>query len=186
MRSLLIDTHDKSVLLAIYENDILIEKIEKNEQKDHSTICIPTLIQILSQAKIDIKEIDDIIVVIGPGSFTGVRIGVTIAKTLAYSLNIPIRTITSLELYLPIEKEYEYLSIVEKNGYFIGNINNNGLINEYEYLKTNEYEQFLKNHKIKNAEEINIDSIAKYAHQKSAVNPHLVNPFYVKKIEVEK
>ena len=47
---------------------------------------------------IDEQKLDEIIVVNGPGSFTGVRLGVTIAKTLAYTLNIPIKTISSLEV----------------------------------------------------------------------------------------
>ena len=100
MNTLLIDTHADFIFLAIYQNQEIKYKKESKEKKDHSTICMPLLIELLSESKLNINQIDDIIVVNGPGSFTGVRIGVTIAKIIAYTMNIPIRTITSLELYL--------------------------------------------------------------------------------------
>ena len=186
MNTLFIDTHGDFIFLAIYKNDkILIEK-EIYEKKDHSTVCFPTLVGLLSDANLDIHDIHDLIVVIGPGSFTGVRIGVTIAKTLAYTINIPIRTITSLELYLdPENLKEKYLALEEKNGYYIGKLNQNQIV-EYMYLKKEEFSNFAQKNKIQMCTKINKSLLSSFAHQKQAVNPHLVNPFYVKKIGVEK
>lgn len=186
MNTLLIDTHADFIFLAIYQNDKLIIEKEITEKKDHSTLCFQALIKLLSDAHAEIQDINDLIVVIGPGSFTGVRIGVTIAKTLAYTLKIPIRTMTSLELYLDTKIDKDtYLALEEKNGYYIGKIEKNNII-EYTYLKKDEFSIFYKENKIYICSKINKTMLAKYAHQKQPVNPHLVNPFYVKKIEVEK
>ena len=186
MFSLFIDTHDTTVLLALYKDEKLVNKIEVNNSKAHSEITIPTLLSLLEQVDITINNISDIVVVNGPGSFTGERLGVTIAKTLAYSLNIPIRTITSLEMYLNgAVKQDEYIALSEKNGYFIGKIKNKQIM-DYQYLTNQEYLDFKSKNKVLEPTKVYLKNIMKYAHQKNTLNPHEVNPFYVKKIEVEK
>ena len=145
---------------------------------------MPLLVELLTESKLDIKDINDIVVVNGPGSFTGVRIGVTIAKTLAFTLNIPIRMITSLELYLDTIQNQEYLVLNEKNGYYTGKIENKQII-EYEYIKTSEFDSWALNKNIVFGDKINYENLIVFAHQKEETNPHVVNPFYVKKIEVE-
>ena len=60
MNTLFIDTHGDFIFLAIYKNDkILIEK-EIYEKKDHSTVCFPTLVGLLSDANLDIHDIHDL------------------------------------------------------------------------------------------------------------------------------
>lgn len=186
MYTLFIDTHDSSVVLGLYKNQKLELLKEVENSRAHSEITIPLIVKLLEEEKLSIHKLSDIIVVNGPGSFTGERLGVTIAKTLAYTLNIPIRTLTSLEMYLndEIDKESEYLSLKEKNGYFIAKINQNKL-KDYRYLKKSEYEEFLKKHKVMEPTKIDYEKLCVYAHQKESLNPHEVNPFYVKKIEVE-
>ncbi len=183
MNTLYIDTHDKKIVFAYYQNEKLIRKKEREENQDHSRICISTLEEFLKEIKKTIQDIQDIVVVSGPGLFTGVRLGVTIAKTLAYTLNIPIRSLTSLECFLPVKEEVKYLAMKEKNGYFLGKLNyNRTQIEEYQYITKEEYQ---KQTNCIEKEEINYEELIHFAHQKEPLNPHQVNPFYVKKIEVE-
>ena len=184
MNTLFIDTHADFIFLGIYKDNQLINKVEVFEKKDHSTICMPSLVKLLSDSRLTIQEIDDVIVVIGPGSFTGVRIGVTIAKVLAYTLNIPIRTITSLELYTKKVAE-GYLVLEEKNGYYVAKKEREKL-SGYEYIKKSEWEEWSKTKVIEFCKEIDYNHLATYSHKKEPTMPHIVNPFYVKKIEVEK
>jgi len=100
MITLFIDTHSSFAIMALYKDEKLWLKKEIDGQQNHSSICMPSLVSLLEEAQINLDDISDIVVVIGPGSFTGVRLGVTIAKTIAYTKNIPIRTLTSLELFL--------------------------------------------------------------------------------------
>ena len=64
---------------------------------NHTVDLIPNLLHLLHQAKIELKEIDAIIVAKGPGSFNGLRVGVGTAKGLAFALNIPVVGIGTLE-----------------------------------------------------------------------------------------
>ena len=63
---------------------------------------------------------------------------------------------------------------------------NQNQIVEYMYLKKEEFSNFAQKNKIQMCTKINKSLLSSFAHQKQAVNPHLVNPFYVKKIGVEK
>ena len=186
MITLWIDTHDISLELLLLKDDVLLDKITKNETLNHSTICIPTLIELLKRNQLDIHDIDDIIVINGPGSFTGVRIGVTIAKTLAYTLNIPIRTTTSLEVLLKDEtsKNEEFIGMEEKNGYYVGKVAKNEIA-DYQYIKRKDFSEWNKTHSIIFPKTIDYEWLSKQIHKKKPISPHSVNPFYVKKIEVE-
>ena len=129
-----------------------------------------------------------IVVCNGPGSFTGVRLGVTIAKTLAHTLNIPIRTITSLEcLAVSLDKPERIVAFNDKNGYYIGIFDENmELVGDYEYLKNIEYNEFSKKYEIYIDVKIDYYKVMAYALNKEPINPHEVNPIYIKKIDVEK
>ena len=96
MNTLFISTFDKLITIALLKNGKLIDKLELVSNKNHSEFVMNMINDILNNNNIDTSFLNEIIVVNGPGSFTGVRIGVIIAKTLAYTLNIPIKTITSL------------------------------------------------------------------------------------------
>lgn len=184
MYTLYIDTHTDKICIVIYKDGKALVVNEK-ETHQHSTTTMPVLIESLKKANIEIKDIDEIFVVNGPGSFTGVRLGVTIAKTLAYTLNKPIKTISSL-LLKAVSFEHDKISIIEreKNGVFIGTFDSeNHLIGDYHYLKTSEYEKGMQD-----IEDVSIDYDKVYAYLTNQVstNPHAVNPLYVKRIEVQK
>lgn len=187
MRSLFIDTHTNQMVLALYENQKLKTKKELEENYNNSAICMPKIIEILAENNITIHDIDEIIVINGPGSFTGIRIGVTIAKTLAYTLNIPIKTLTSFEMYKIAEKESHYLVLSEKNGFYIAYFDEkNKDIKDYSYLTKTEFEQWKNQNKWQLCSEINYEHIIAVASSKPSENCHGIKPLYIKKIEVEK
>lgn len=187
MLSLFIDTHSTKIIFAIYKDEKILKAKTISENKDHSSICMPELIKFLAEQNVAIHEITDIVVVNGPGSFTGVRIGVTIAKTLAYALNIPIRTITSLEALIYQYPEEIDVAMEEKNGYYLGTwLKDEKKVDNYRYLNKKEYEILKNTTKIEEPTDINFVALMSFSHHKNITNPHAVNPLYVKKIEVEK
>lgn len=97
MRILYIDTTSSYLYSAIADNDNIIDEVKEKLEHDLSEKALPKIVEMFENKKIDPKSIEKIIVVNGPGSFTGTRIGVTIAKVYAWSLNIPITTISALE-----------------------------------------------------------------------------------------
>lgn len=98
MNILAIDTSNEVLGVAITHDDIVIGEIITSSKQDHSTRLMPAIIDLMERTNIDSDVLDAIIVAQGPGSYTGSRIGITTAKTMAWGLNIPIYTVSSLAL----------------------------------------------------------------------------------------
>ncbi len=98
MRALAIDTSNLVMGIAVISDDRITGEMITNLKKNHSVRLMPAIDQLLKDVDMKPAELDRIIVANGPGSYTGVRIGVSIAKTLAWALNIPIAGVSSLEV----------------------------------------------------------------------------------------
>ena len=97
MKILCIDTSSKLCSVAILDNTKLIKKIELNNGLTHSETLMPSIKSIFEETDLKLHDIDLIVCDIGPGSFTGIRIGIATAKAFSDSLNIPTVGINSLE-----------------------------------------------------------------------------------------
>lgn len=98
MNILAIDTSNEVLGVAITHDDIVIGEIITSSKQDHSIRLMPAIIDLMERTNIASDALDAIIVAQGPGSYTGSRIGITTAKTMAWGLNIPIYTVSSLAL----------------------------------------------------------------------------------------
>jgi tRNA threonylcarbamoyladenosine biosynthesis protein TsaB len=98
MKALAIDTTNNVLGIALVDEDKVIGEYITNLKKNHSVRAMPAIEQLLNDCDISPKQLDKIVVATGPGSYTGVRIGVSIAKTMAWSLKIPIVGVSSLEV----------------------------------------------------------------------------------------
>lgn len=129
MTSLFIDTSSKKIIVAIIKNQEILSSIIEDNDTTLSERIFPLLIKVVNDADIVIKDIDKIYIVNGPGSFTGVRVGVTIAKTMAWSLNIPLIPISSLEVLASTKYDGKYLVpyIDARRGYVYGGVYDNDL-----------------------------------------------------------
>ncbi|SES37783.1 tRNA (adenosine(37)-N6)-threonylcarbamoyltransferase complex dimerization subunit type 1 TsaB [Psychrobacillus sp. OK032] len=93
-----IDTSHTPLAVAVVKDDQVLASYQSSLKITHSIGAMPAIEELLKKADIKPGEIDAIAVAIGPGSYTGVRIGVTIGKTLAWTLNIPIVSVSSLQV----------------------------------------------------------------------------------------
>ena len=109
MISLVIDTSSSYVTVSIIKDNTLVHEFKKKIDNDIASKIMSIINMELVESNIDIKEVEKIFVVNGPGSFTGVRIGVTIAKTIAWSLNIKVIPISSLELMATTPTTNKYI-----------------------------------------------------------------------------
>lgn len=202
MRILYIDTSSSYLYTGIVENGQLIAEIKENLGLELSRMALPKIASLFEEQQINSQDIDKIIVVNGPGSFTGIRVGLTIAKVYAWSLNIPITTITSLEamatsvennkIVVPIidaRRNYSYAAIYDRSNAILEpcHINNENLINELN--KIDDY-ILISNDKIDFDKKIyeyvpNIQKIVNKYSSKENMNPHNVNPNYLKLTEAE-
>lgn len=93
-----IDTSHTPLAVAIVKEDQVLAEYKSSLKITHSIGAMPAIEELLKKADIKPSDIDAIAVAQGPGSYTGVRIGVTIGKTLAWTLNIPIVSVSSLQV----------------------------------------------------------------------------------------
>ncbi|WP_078551291.1 tRNA (adenosine(37)-N6)-threonylcarbamoyltransferase complex dimerization subunit type 1 TsaB [Bacillus alkalicellulosilyticus] len=98
MKALAIDTSTFVMGVAIVDGQTIVGETITNIKKNHSIRLMPAITDLLKEVGVKPKDLDRVIVAEGPGSYTGVRIGVTTAKTLAWSLGIPIVGVSSLEV----------------------------------------------------------------------------------------
>ena len=97
MKVLSIDTSNYALGIALVDGEQVKGEYITNIKKNHSIRVMPAIEALMNDCDIMPKDLEKIVVARGPGSYTGVRIGVTIAKTLAWTLQIPIVGVSSLE-----------------------------------------------------------------------------------------
>ena len=83
MYSLILDSATKNLYICLIKDEIVLEEIYIKGQNDHSKNIVSKLDLILKNNNIESKDLDEIIVGYGPGSYTGVRMAVTVGKMLA-------------------------------------------------------------------------------------------------------
>ena len=206
MICLFFDTSSDLLKVSLIKDNKIIFDKELHTKNDHSSYLVPTIDEAFKSNNIDFKELDEIIVGNGPGSFTGTRISIAVAKTYAFSFNIPVYMISSLEeliydndgydFYVPIieeKKENLYFSIFDKDKKRV--MDDTYSSTEYMYKKLEELDGKILLISLSNKEyekydtlkaSINALNIIKNIDVNNAkVNPHLLKPNYIKKIEAE-
>ena len=97
MKLLLIDTSNQPLSVALTDGNDVLAEITNNSKTNHSVQLMPEIERLFKESSISKNDLDDIVVAEGPGSYTGLRIGVTTAKTLAYALNCKLYGVSSLK-----------------------------------------------------------------------------------------
>jgi tRNA threonylcarbamoyl adenosine modification protein YeaZ len=95
---LAIDTSTNNASLALVKGDEVLAEANWRCEQNHTVELLPHLARLLDEAKADISSISGVVVARGPGSFNGLRVGISTAKGLAFSLGVPIIGISSLEV----------------------------------------------------------------------------------------
>ena len=197
MITLFIDTSGADVSIALVRDNKILSTITENLPNQHSIYTTSYIDKIVTESKIKLEDIDKIMVVNGPGSFTGVRIGVTIAKVLAYILKKDIICLSSLKIRALSTNHDNCLSLINANrgNYYIGlyDKDNNEIIEEQfnnkEFLIDiiNKYNPSLVSESNLSIDDITIEKtpldivkIVNYYKDYPTTNPHLVVPNYLK------
>ncbi len=98
MNVLAIDTSTYVMGVAVLRDSKVAGEMVTHLKKNHSVRLMPAIRAVMDEAEMNPSDLDRIVVAQGPGSYTGVRIGVTTAKAMAWSLGIPIVGVSSLEM----------------------------------------------------------------------------------------
>ena len=203
MKYLYIDTSSSYLYTGIVDNKKLVGEVKEEFGQNLSKITLPKIADLFDKTNISPQDIDKIIVVNGPGSFTGIRIGITVAKVYAWSLNIPITTIYSLEaMAISSKNKTVHVPIINaRRGFVFGAIYDEKYneILKPQHIKLDKLQEHLEsisNYEIISNDEFDcfnvvekydpdIEKIVNRFCDKESINPHAVNPEYLKLTEAE-
>ena len=185
MKYLFIDTCSNCLIIStIINNKLDYFFIDKNNNDTSSKVM-----KVLKEAVCDINTVDKIFVVNGPGSFTGIRVGVTIAKTIGFCLNIPIIKLSELELLATTKTNTKYnVSLIDaRRGYVYAGIYDKDLncYLEDQHILLNDIKYPDSYTVIDNYDNIDLLKIIKKHEFDEPINPHDLKPNYLKRTEAE-
>ena len=95
---LAIDTSTDTASLALAHQGQVLAELTWHAGRNHTVELMPNLVHLLRQARIGIQELDALVVARGPGSFNGLRVGMSTAKGLAFALSLPLVGVSTLEV----------------------------------------------------------------------------------------
>ena len=172
MKILVFDTcFNKSYIVLNEDNIILSSKIiNSTEDNYHSAYLIPEIRNILRENNIQIRDLDAIGINIGPGSFTGIRAGITIARVLAQQANLKLVGIESLRILSklnPTDKKSLIITDARKNKVYIALYYKNNILIEPKLEDKENIEKYINNNTFiitdnsinKYLKELNVESI---------------------------
>ena len=197
MISLFIDTSSSDVSIAIIKDSELLSSRIKDIPGEHSVYATSLLDEVFKEAKIEKDDIDNVMVVTGPGSFTGLRIGVTIAKVFGYLVKKKVICISSLKMRA-LSFDHDYcLSLMDarNNNYYLALYDKNNkeivepvfgnkemvkdLIEKYNPVCVGDNDFSVDDKKVLK-KKLDVVRIFNYYKDKDKINPHLVVPDYLK------
>ena len=200
MISLFIDTCDTEYIVSIIKDNETLFFFKSENSKDLSTKLLKKIDEAFHNIDLSIQDVDKFFVTNGPGSFTGIRVGVTVAKTLAYSLNKDIYTVSRLECmastkcntdiivpYIDARRDYVFAGIYDQNLNCLMEDNYLSKDRLLEKIKDKEVTFISCQNLIDGSVSPNVDVLKILEHHKSdsKINPHSVKPNYLKKTEAE-
>ncbi len=130
MLSLIMDTSNQYLMVSLYEDGVCLETIQELGSKKQSENAIPYLSSLLNKYNKQLLDVDEMIITKGPGSYTGERVAMTIAKTLSVISDVSIKAISSLASYAGLEKCISVIDARSKKVFVCVYENGKPLINE--------------------------------------------------------
>ncbi len=109
MKTIVMDSANQYLVVALYEDGKCLDKIQEIGNRKQSEYAIVYLEKLLKKHHLQVLDFDEMVITIGPGSYTGVRVALTIAKTLAAVSSIKIKTVSSLKAMAGFKKAISIL-----------------------------------------------------------------------------
>lgn len=142
MKTLIMDTSNVYLVVALYIDGQCMEKIQEKGNRKQSENALLYTKNILEKQHLSMKDLDEMVITIGPGSYTGVRVALTIAKTIGTLSNVKIKVVSSLLAYAGNEAIISILDARSKK-VFLGVYNNGQALLEEQLLTIEEVPMIL-------------------------------------------
>lgn len=104
MIKIILDTSNQYLVVGLYKDEQCLGRIQELGSQKQSENAIPYLEKLLSQNHIELLDVDEAIITKGPGSYTGVRVAMSIIKTLSVLTPLKVKAISSLKAYAGFDK----------------------------------------------------------------------------------
>ncbi len=189
-RRLFFDVSTELMFIGYARGEFLVDFSTRIAQRDHAKYLVDRIDQVLKRNDITLDQIEEIIIGVGPGSYTGLRIAVMVGKMLAYTKNIPLRTVSSLFFLTSGYDQIVAPMMDARRGHVYAMVHHRGetLLQEGYYL----LKDLSKHENYRQAETIMIDhrnylvSIKRIIEQSILVEDvHNLVPNYLRKTEAE-
>jgi len=146
MITILVDSSFRDLAVGIANNDKIIDQISYEAWQKQSELLIPELDNLLKRNRIERSDISSVMVSYGPGSYTGVRIALTVAKVMAFALDIPLYAVSSLQALKVGEKPTIVLINARSERSYIGVYQGATVVVKDTIMTNNEAKQYIAAH----------------------------------------
>lgn len=193
MKKLILDTATDILFVGLVSEEKVIYEKKLAGKNNHSENLIKIISEALETNNLAVKDLDEIIVGIGPGSYTGARVSLVVAKMFAFTHNIVLKIVSSLDmafsghfksdgiyaLMIKAKKDYVYANIIEVKDLIISKIKEDKFLLKEEFLKEIENKEFI----VFSEDNISFDAlvIANKLNLEEVANIHLLEPNYLRK-----
>lgn len=189
-KTLLFDVSTNVMFVGYAKMGILVDHTVRIAVRDHAKYLVDRIDSLLKRNKLKLEKIDEIIVGYGPGSYTGIRIAVMVAKMLGYTKNIPVKTVSSL-FFMTSGYEGKICAAIDaRRGYVFSAVYENGITHlEDGYRKLTDLyqEEAYQGAKLIYIDDRNYEIlVSRIINEAKLVDDiHALEPLYLRKTEAE-
>ncbi len=156
MNCLAIDTSGSHLTVIVIKNEQVFCEFLLDSGLKHSTTLMPIIEQTLLKAGLDIKDIDVYSAVTGPGSFTGIRIGISTIKGFSYAFKKPVINVTSFDVLAYNKRERKSLAVIDAlhDNFYVQGYDDTAVCLLPQFIDVKKLEQLSKEYQIISSTEI--------------------------------
>lgn len=199
MKTLCMDSAHRHLVIVLMEDGVVKAGKALSCWKQQSETLFPELIACMDSIGWNADDVDEVLITDGPGSYTGVRIAMTVAKVLCTRKNIPLYCISTLQLYAGIKDHVFVMLDARSSRAYAGSLSKGAFVKEECIMTLDEITDYLKQHPLEtvlgDADLIgmdtgDIDFVENFAKLRPLArrieNPHTLTPRYLKEQDAYK
>lgn len=196
MISLCMDSAYKALVLGLYKDGKLLDGVSIEAFKKQSETIFVELNALFERTGLDYKDVDEVIITDGPGSYTGIRIAMTIAKVLCTQMHKTLKCISTMQLFAGMVESANVILDARSKRAYVAHVEKGHIVGETKILGVEELEDFLNRHPgilygdgyLVNQEETKPDFLKNFIEvpNRTIENVHALVPQYLKESDAYK
>ena len=143
MISLCMDSAYKALVLGLYKDGTLIDGVSIEAFKKQSETIFVELNQLLEKTGLDYKDVDEVIITDGPGSYTGIRIAMTIAKVFCTQMHKTLKCISTMQLFAGMDESANVILDAHSKRAYVAHLEKGVVVGKTQILEVDQLEDFL-------------------------------------------